>query len=307
MNGLRGRPVRRLTPLLGILVLTTAILSLVVASAAGAGTTRSVCSSGCSYSTIQAAIDAASDGDTIAVGAGTYTEQLTDTKSLTLVGAGAAQTVIAPVSLIPDAAGMRSIVRIGGSPSVSSEVSGFTIRGPVAALDAGVMVCDGATANIHDNAVRDIRESVALSGAQRGIAIRVGRQALAMTGNATIADNVITGYQKGGIVVDNAGSNAVISGNTVTGEGPTAVTAQNGIQVSRGATASISGNTISANNYTPGSNIGAGMLLYQPGSVTVGPNTVNGDEVGLWTDTQSVLGSIDLADLSGSGNGKSVV
>ena len=44
------------------------------------------------------------------IAAGTYAEQLTDTKSLTLVGAGAAQTVIAPTSLTADANGMRAIL-----------------------------------------------------------------------------------------------------------------------------------------------------------------------------------------------------
>ena len=57
-------------------------------------TTRNVCPSGCAYSNIQSAINAASDGDTISVGAGTYNERLTIAKSLTIAGAGAGQTII---------------------------------------------------------------------------------------------------------------------------------------------------------------------------------------------------------------------
>ncbi len=257
--------------------------------------------------TIQSAIDAASDGDTINIAAGTYAEQLIDTKSLTLIGAGSGATFVAPTSLTVDASGQAAILTIGGSASVSSDISGLTLMGPVPGITAGIVVRDGATANIHDDAVKDIRESVVLSGVQRGIAIRVGRAADPTTGHATIANDVITGYQKGGIVVDNVGSDAIITGNTVTGDGPTAANGQNGIQISRGANATLAGNTVSGNDYTPDSTIATGVLLYQAGTVIIGSNTLNADEVGLFTNTQSNLASIDLAGLSGSGNGRLAV
>jgi hypothetical protein len=55
----------------------------------GNGVTRQVCASGCAYTTIGAAIAAADRDDTITIGPGTYNEQLTITKKLTLQGAGA--------------------------------------------------------------------------------------------------------------------------------------------------------------------------------------------------------------------------
>lgn len=77
----------------------------------------------------------------------------------------------------------------------------------------------------------------------------MGRAFEATTGSATITDNEIVGYQKGGIVVDNTGSTATITGNRVTGAGPTKIIGRNGIQVSRGATATITDNEVRNNFY----------------------------------------------------------
>lgn len=58
--------------------------------------TITVCPSGCDYTSIQDAIDAASSGDTISIGAGTYDEQVIVNKGLTLDGDGAGTTIIKP-------------------------------------------------------------------------------------------------------------------------------------------------------------------------------------------------------------------
>lgn len=77
---------------------------------------------GC-FATIQAALAAAHDGDTIAVAAGTYAGPITIDKSVRLVGSGAAATVIrggGPVVTIGDLTGRTA-------PTVS--LSGVTITG----------------------------------------------------------------------------------------------------------------------------------------------------------------------------------
>lgn len=88
--------------------LTTLLLFAMVAAASGA--TINVPGD---YLTIQAAINAASDGDTIQVAAGTYTEMITINKAIIVQGAGAGQSIIdgtgltgAPsVKIIPPASG----------------------------------------------------------------------------------------------------------------------------------------------------------------------------------------------------------
>jgi parallel beta-helix repeat protein len=68
------------------MLLITAIL-LAPASDAGAATLK-VCPSGCDYSDIQQAINAANSGDTIEVHSGTYSEHVNVDKQLTLLGIG---------------------------------------------------------------------------------------------------------------------------------------------------------------------------------------------------------------------------
>jgi hypothetical protein len=80
------------------------------------------------YPIIQAAIDAASPGDTIRVLPGIYIEQLTISKSLTLVGTGAQSTVIkAPTESEPSVLGIPNIIDVSMGAEVT--MKGFTISG----------------------------------------------------------------------------------------------------------------------------------------------------------------------------------
>jgi len=246
---------------------------------------------GLGYSTIQAAINATEtqSGHVIEVCPGTFNETVTINKSIHLRGqlGQTDNTFIMPPAGLPVAADPLSSIIIVSGAGVNAEISGLTVKGPgptsCGSIGRGIFVRDGATANIHDNKIHDIRDNaVPLSGCQNGIAIQVGRNAWTTSGTATIANNIIEGYQKGAIIVDNTGSSATISGNTISGIGTTAITAQNGIQISRGATATISNNTVSGNSYNASTvwDWGAcGILLYQSGSVALtGGNTLSGND-----------------------------
>ena len=259
---------------------------------------KSASAAGCKpgYTTITSAIAAASAGSVIFVASGTYTEQVVIDESLSLIGAGASSTVIqAPTTLAADSDGNQDIVLIEG-PATIADISGFTITGPGSSccdsINYGIYVRGGATANIKNNVVTHIRDNP-LGGDQNGVAIRVGSKAKGQTGTATITNNVISDYQKGGIVIDNTGSYADIENNVVQGVGDTPLIAQNGIQVSRGATAAIANNTVSDNFWTgtyggsndpvtdPNSDSSAGILLYLAGTTSISNNQVIDNQFGI--------------------------
>ena len=274
------------------------------------------------YPTIQSAITAASPGDTVKVAAGTYTEQLTISKSLTLTGVGAKTTFIkAPATLALDTFSPPNvdIIAIDGPATVT--MSGFTVEGPgpsgCDSINYGIFVFGGAVANINNNTISNIADNP-FGGCQNGVAIRAGSNYYVTTGTAAINNNLIIGYQKGGIVIDGPGSSATITGNTVTGAGQTTAIAQNGIQISRGATATVSGNTVSGDSYTGlyacpsesyfasvipvtgGCYQSAGILLYDAGATTVSNNKVTTSDMGIWAGYDNGYGSPTVENITGN-------
>jgi hypothetical protein len=108
-----------------------------------------VCPSGCAYSSIQAAINAASSGGTVIVGPGTYNESITINKYLTLQSAtGASNTII-------DATGLgQSVIFINTKNSYQMvNIVGFTIKGGQATIGGGIHIYGGAT--IKNNIIRE--------------------------------------------------------------------------------------------------------------------------------------------------------
>ena len=260
------------------------------------------CSQATPCGTFADALAAVASNGTVHVAAGTYTEAVDITQSVKIVGAGEGSTIIDAPSSLPTAASGGSVVTIDGA-AVSTDVSGLTVSGPgpsgCGSIMAGVFVEGNATADLHDMAVANIADNP-ISGCQNGVGIFVGRNSLSQVGTATIDNVSVTGYQKGGIVVDNTGSSATIENSTITGAGAVGFIAQNGIQVSRGATATITGNAVNGNSYT-GSDFAAGILLYgAAGSTSISGNTVSGNQLGFWTDTPGPVQNLSLSGFSGN-------
>ena len=224
------------------------------------------------FSRIQDAVDAAPPGSQIKVCPGTYPEQVRITKNdLTLFSEVPLQAVIqAPlVETYPN-----SIVTVQDATGVT--IRQFTITGPYVAVDpgacagltdrhTGVRVIDGS-ATIYGNHITRVRDAnPALSGCQDGIAVLIGRQAEDQVGNALLRNNQIDLYQKGGVVVDNAGSYAWVTQNQITGDGLNNITAQNGVQVGRGAapTSTTTTSRATSSRVSGRSRPAAGVLLFE--------------------------------------------
>lgn len=80
--------------------LACAVFAVCLAAAGPAFAKKTVCGSGCTYSSIQSAINAASEGATISIATGTYVENVVVNKPVTLMGSGAG-TVIEPATSNP--------------------------------------------------------------------------------------------------------------------------------------------------------------------------------------------------------------
>ena len=250
---------------------------------------------GAGFTSIQAAVNASNAGDSVRVCPGTYTERVTITgitkNNLTLFSAMGSALIKAPAAVGVEPP--YAIVLINGAQGVVFR--GFSVSGPLpdalfCSTDAraGISVIGGGSATIRNNVISQIRStSPGLRGCQNGFGITVGRQSTGQTGSALIVGNVIERYQKGGIFVDGTGSSATIDNNDIRGVGPIPDLAQNGIQVSRGATADVRNNKVEENRYSPQTTGGSGIIVFQSGGVRIFNNEVNRNDFGIIFDTEA--------------------
>jgi len=216
--------------------------------------------------TIAYALIQAPAGATINIAAGTYSESPRITRSVTLNGAAAASTIVAPLlaNQLPAPAPINSgsvIIDINGA-GINVVVRNLTVRFPsnnypgvANAPVRGIWVTGGANARIENNIVTEIHDAT-ISGAQTGDCIRAGDPTRGGSGTFEVLNNQLSRCQKTGVTANQTGTLATITGNTIidggTGErnGTTprplgqTVLASNGIQMAFGARGTITNNII---------------------------------------------------------------
>jgi nitrous oxidase accessory protein NosD len=254
--------------------------------------TKQHCSSA-AYTRIQDAINAAAPGDEIRVCPGTYVEQLKITQWLQIVGDNGA--VLMPSTMLANAAGVFAepiAAAIFVSSAQDVEISCLlidTANNNIAECSPVLIgiLYQNATGRIAHNAIRNTQLAPSLQGCQSGDGIVV-ESLNGGTANVSIESNSVHAYQKNGITTDEVGTQAQITGNVVSGIGPTANIAQNGIQVGFGAQGSVLGNTVTDNFYSPCTSLtncsanATGILLFASDHVQVEGNTVSTNQLGIY-------------------------
>lgn len=225
------------------------------------------------YASIQQAIDSAGAGDTIAVGPGTYTENIRfdsggrDGAPLRLVSSGGPGA--ATITPADDA---LDTVDIAGADHI--EISGFTLVGGsdatrqvvhVHGIDnganfaSGVVIADNVILRGAGDGIKGSKaEDLTLSGntISGGGATEAGIDCVGVN-RLVIADNRLNDMPYVGIMVKGGSTDVVISGNTVSGAGHT------GIEV---------GGYTDSRYYPPGFLAGGGD--YEAGNVLISGNTI---------------------------------
>jgi len=257
------------------------------------------------FCTIQDAIDAASDGDTIVVHDGVYEESLTIDKSINLIS-GSNPIIKCPSSpedvyiqesthhfeyVIAVLGGTYNSTNdtVYGSGTIHVNISGFEINGSNAGTGtshyfAGIFIRN-AVGNISNNYIHDMYgPSGDGSGEQTFGILAYGNSDLTVYGN-TIED-----FSRGGIVANGdlgalPDPVANIQNNIVMGNGLESATgwwAENGIQIGYEATGTVKENEVYDCMYNDGW-ASSGIIVAGTVDVIVEDNDVHGNDGGITT------------------------
>ena len=243
---------------------------------------------GAQHVSIQTAIDAAHDGNTIVVCPGTYDEQIMVYRRVRIHGLFGA--MIRPTGMVANSTSLRT-----GQPIAAIAV--VTARATLDNLDldgsgSGLTGCNPEDPQLMGIFIRDTQATVKRSRVH-GIHLGEGStdcdngsgiyaQGAGTNIRVALLNNAVFDYQRAGIVMNEEGARGVIRRNTVVGWGPTPNIVQNGIQVGFGATAKVDHNTVQNNQVASnGCTYDGGNLSFQADHGTILANVFTGNTGGV--------------------------
>lgn len=269
-----------------------------------------------SYSTIQAAVNAAATGATVNVCAGIYPEQVTISKNLKLVGVanGTANAAV----IVPPSAGL---VQNAADPSPASAnfsvAAQLFVRGP-AAVNLSNITVDGTNNQMSGCNAPTLVGIYYLnaSGALTGLNVRnqllsaadaacssgLGIYLEGNTGNSvSIHTTTVTNYQKNGITANGYGDGSpgpviYFQGNTVVGQGSSASLAQNGIQIGYGASGKVTLNLVADDVFANSSSLSdtaTGILVYATNGANISNNKISTTQFAVAVSSDQTYGNAD--------------
>ena len=265
------------------------IAILLAASSVAQASTLNVCKSGCTYSTIQAAVNAANTADVIQIGAGTYFENIVITKSLTLLGGGEDFTVIDGSSrgpVITDFFGSTDLTVVGVTVTHGGQ-GGIVVSNQSLTLTNSIIASnDGPGLFLFSETNATISGSVITHNENR-------------TGAITVNGNAL-GAQGGGI--STAGDLGIVSTITIVNSSVVRNTAPNGggIFADENQRLSVSNSSISDNTASLGD--GGGIYITPEefpkvapgGSLRLDSSTVENNHA--TTDGGGICGSATISN-----------
>jgi hypothetical protein len=253
-------------PLVALSVATVALTGAGQLSAAVKQLT--VCHIGCAYPSIQAAINAADDGGTVKIAAGTYEGSLTIEKSITLVGAGADQTTITQ-------SGLDSVVSISSGVSVTMKAVTITGGSAEVCFDSG---CSGSGGGIDNSGTLTLKGSIVSANHSAGTG-----GGITNSGTMTLSNSTVSGNSAGtGGGITNFGTltlnSTTVSNNTA---GIPSINGFSGGGIFNAGTLRLNDSTVSDNTVGSSLNVGtAGGGIDNSGTITLKNTTVSGNSAG---------------------------
>jgi hypothetical protein len=189
-----------------------------------------------------------------------------------------------------DAAPIATALLVADTTDVS--ITGLTVDGANNAIsgcapDLIGISFQNASGELAHIAVRNFKLAASLNACQSGTGIFVqsgnGGVSKVEIDHCTVHD-----FQKNGITADEKGTVTIIRRNVVTGVGPTAGAAQNGVQIGFGAAGSILDNVVTNNVWAPCTaidtcaTVATNILVTQSDGVEVSGNTAGISQVNIF-------------------------
>lgn len=222
---------------------------------------------GTHYTSLQAAINDATSGDTITAEAGTYYENLLIDRSINLIGAGKDVTVI-------NGQQIGSVITI--TPGITVTITGFTITNGKAQAGGGIFN-NGGTLTLQNSTVTGNK---VFSDTTTAFGAGIYNRGILTLQNSQISENSMLSLDNRGGGIYNDGGSVILQNSQITGNiGNGGSSIGGGIHNFRGnvllQNSQITGNTLNAAY----SFFCAGAGIYNEGNVTILNSQITGNSL----------------------------